>query len=405
MIVPILLFIAIATVVGLAIKMRLDSRADVQVRVVEPSDIPVSVVTASDTAAAFETGSLVASGSGWILNPRSTFPLTVDGIDRTGADNLKRALDDLSQPNYQKVAALLPILVTSNLRCREIDECVAASRPRYLQELNRLKVASTDWHTASDLDREDLLIEFSTKAIECLDVRPICDLITLFECEPADATIDDALIDRFGFETVRFYLRHADKLDKVHLVPADHHDRPRFEALAERGLAVRGADIGLPMILERMTLKEMGELIADLQPPKFGRKAQAIAFLLNAPDINERLRASVNFRQLFQLRTLPSEFADLDLSHVATAWRYAEEVATLLEHTYTMGCFAAQNRNRYREAGAIGVAAWQVLSAKDRLTCPCCLRASEKLHPATQVPRVPLHIGCRCSLVPRFQGV
>ena len=181
-------------------KTRRQSVQRVETNIPDPEVIVTVRTSPSGSFDDPDTGSIIpAQHGGWILNPKSTFPLTVYGIDQSTANECKRLLDEgYSKGTYDHARSLLPIIARSNLRCREIDEYVATHKPRYLKKIAELKRSSPDWASASERDQEDLLETFREEAIESLDVRPYCDLVTLFEGEPADITLDDALIDRFG---------------------------------------------------------------------------------------------------------------------------------------------------------------------------------------------------------------
>lgn len=370
-----------------------------------PSEPKITVPIQTTPSSSFDnpdTGPVTAtSDGGWVLNPKSTFPLTVYGIDRATAEDLKRLLDQgYSLGTYDHARALVPLIARSNLRCKEVDEYIRRFKPQYLKTLEELKRSSGEWASASEPDREDLLSTFRQQAIDSLEVRPaVCDLETLFESEPLDTTIDDALIDRFGFETLQLYLRYAGNLAKVHVIPADHYDRDGFEKLVKVGLAIRGAEIPLSGILETLKLKDLKELVADLHPPSFRRKAQAIDFLMKLPDVKEGISKVVAFRELFQLKPLPAEFSHIDLDQISASWSCAHEIATLIAHTYVVAGYATCKRQYQDDLSYI--TGWELSS--DETSCPYCKCAAAKAYPKTQRPKVPLHIGCRCSVLPKLR--
>jgi hypothetical protein len=338
---------------------------------------------------------------GWVLNPGSSFPLTLEGIERADAEQIRRVLDDTLNDGYWvQTKALVPLVARLNIRCREIDQYVRQHRPVYEREVEDLKAASPEWAAASELDRDDLLAEFRAKAITALDVVPsavVCDLPLLLEGEPSDATVDDALVAKVGAEALQFYLGNAHRLDKVYVAAADGYARRVLEQLVTEGLAIRGQDIAIRDILGTLKLKEMNELAAGLAPKPFRRKAEAVELLNGLPDIRERVRSRVAFRELFQLRPLPAEFASVDLERISQAWAYAEQVAKLLGHTYTMAAYATRRLQGYRDAAGV-VQGWMVQVESD--ACPYCKRAVTTGNTAGHPPLVPLHIGCRCSMLP-----
>jgi hypothetical protein len=343
-----------------------------------------------------DTGDIRPStDGGWIINPLSIFPLTIYGINEKDANELKMILEEgFNKGIYDVLPKLIPFIARSNLKCREIDEYVKKFKPIYLKKIEELKSSSAEWPTLSDNDKEDLLFSFRKSAIDSLDIRPHCNLQYLFEYEPIDVSVDDSLLECYGYDLMQFYISRADKLDKVYIIPADHYYRKYFERLVEKKLAIQGADIPINLILNALTLKEINEIIAELNMKPFTRKNKAVEYLLNVPDIQERLKRKIAFRELFKLSPLPEKFSNINLEDISKAWKYATEVATLLIETYTNGGYAKRDfleRKKYLNT----IKSWQIITVGDD-ACPYCKRMSLKEYPKDLYPKVPLHIGCRC---------
>jgi hypothetical protein len=342
--------------------------------------------------------SIRPSGDGsWIVNPNSIFPLTVYGIDKAIAEKLKSLLDNKegSEGTYYVTQKVLPMVARYNIKCKELDDYIKNFKPVYLKRIEEQIRESTEWTTASELDREDILAEFKENAIAYLDIRPDCDLEILFEGDKIDLTVDDGLIDIFGYENIDFYLINRKK--NVHIIPSDHYDRKKFEKLVEAGLAVRGDNIPLKSIVESLKLKEMLALVSDLNPPKFSRKAKTIEYLLQLPDLKERLNKNISFRSLFQLQLLPEKFANIDLEKVSLSWQYAHIISELIVETYFLAEYSMQQHRDINDGFLKG---WQIVSDDD--CCPHCKRAATKNYSKNQFPKVPLHIGCKCNVMPLF---
>lgn len=352
-----------------------------------------------------DTGPITPSGDkGWILNPKSTFPLTIYGINKSIAEDLKQILDDgYSQGPYQVEQKLMPIVARYNIKCKEVDDYVEKFKPVYLKKIEDQIKASSEWNISSDLDKRDLLSEFKSNAIASLDIRPDCNSDVLFETDEMDLIIDDVLIDKYGYDTVRFYLSRK---KSVHVIPADDYDREMFERLTSVGLAIRGEHIPLEAVLECLTLKELSSLVADLNPPKFSRKAKAIEFLLKVPDLRDRLNKMVSFRTLFQVQLLPEEFASIDLDKVSLSWQYAQELTRLICGTYFHGGYAMRNKIKNMEyiESSDFIKGWEISLVDDNRCCPYCRKAATKKYPKNQYPQEPLHIGCRCHVLTIFKN-
>jgi len=166
--------------------------------------------------------------------------------------------------------------------------------------------------------------------------------------------------------------------------------------LAEIKLAVRGTDIPLSYVLNTLTIKEMNEIASDLNIKPFTRKSKAIEYLLNLPDLSERLRKKIAFRELFMLVPLPKEFSNINLIDISKSWKYVNETASLLSMTYVNGGYALNdiiNKKQYTEY----FKTWEILTVGED-ACPYCRRLAMKQYAKENYPTVPLHIGCRCTV-------
>jgi len=373
----------------------------------------VSVVTEVDSPAETEIpncGDVVATdGGGWIINPKSPFPLTLVGTDRESAEKVRSLLDSLySDGGREAHNELVGVVARSNLRCKEIEDYCEKYRPKFEGTIESLKRSSSEWIEASELDRMDLLQEFRQEALRSLEMLP-CDRVDefptlpLFEDQPADLTVDDALIDRYGFDLVTFYFRYADKLEKVHVVAADHWARKKFEALVEAGLARRGKSIPMEALLATLRLKDMNEFVIDPAVKRFTRKANAIEYLASQPNTLDKLSKMVSFRELFQLVPFPGEFADLDLDAVAKSWRYSEAVSSIIADTYEGGLNSLQQSEFVTDISS-DIIGWK-LSINEEHAPPYCRKVAERINKTKAIPKMPAHIGCNCRVYPNYRDM
>ena len=345
-----------------------------------------------------DTGDVISKEEGgWLINPKSTFPLTIYGINRQSAVELKTLLEQAYTSSVYDISRKISqIIARTNLRCKEIDDYIRKFKPLYFRKIEQLKQESAEWPVLSDKDREDVLVSFRKIAVDSLDVRPYCNLEYLFEFEPQDFTIDDSLIERYGYDLMQFYVSYADRLDKVFIVPADNYRRQYFEKLAEKKLAIQGTDIPLSYVLNTLTIKEMNEIASDLSIKPFTRKSKAIEYLLNLPDLSERLRKKIAFRELFMLVPLPEEFSNINLIDISKSWKYVNEIAFLLAMTYVNGGYALNdliNKKQYTEY----IKGWEIQTVGED-ACPYCKRLAMKEYVGKNYPKVPLHVGCRCTV-------
>ncbi len=329
-------------------------------------------------------------GGGHVLNPGAPFKLTLLGVSPEQVQSIRELLESDEGAGWPPPLFLK--LIDWDVRCNEIDEYVAEFKPVFEANIAKQQAASPEWSEASELDREDLLSEFRQKAVGELDVQPYGDLEVLLGESSEDVDLDDALMERYGVDAVYAYVSNYRRVGKVQTIAADHRGRNAFEKLVSAGLARRGKDIPIESVAQKLRLKDIQELIQDLDPPRFRRKAEAVDFLVGRADAAERLEKKVAWRELFELAPLPHEFSEIDIDRVSAYWRHARAVADLLQHTYMMAAYSLRDVGRDDGRG------WEVLPAPD--ACPACKRAEQKRYSKGAPPPTPLHVGCRCSIVP-----
>ena len=322
-------------------------------------------------------------------------------IEESIAQKFKNMLQDSERMGgYQATQNLLPLVARYNVSCKEVDDYIREYRPEYLKYIEEQKQSSPDWATCSEKDRDDMLEEFKQKAILSLDIKPLRnwrDIEVLFSADDVDLTVDDKLIDEFGFELMTIYLS---KLQKVHIIPADHYERKSFEQLVDAKLAVRGEDVPLELILDKLKLKEMTDLVTDLTPPKFSKKAKAIEYLMGVPDIKLRVGKALSFRSVFLPQPLSGEFSGVDLTHVMTSWQYAKVFTDIIYGTYCVMQSAAKNRKQYLDPGCT-FTKFKIENSEN--CCPYCQGLAKNIYRKQNLPVMPLHIGCVCWLSPVFE--
>ncbi|MBI4842710.1 MAG: hypothetical protein HY809_00075 [Nitrospirae bacterium] len=391
----IIIIISIIIVVGYFIKQDLDKK---EYEEIMSSYDKASSYSTSDTTSLItmsENDSYSSSGlfstttdGGYIINPESSFPLTIYGVDEATIKELINKLDNNESITY--------IVSGTNLRCKEIDDYVEKFKPHYLKKIEKLKDSSKEWAGAYGKYREDLLIKFRDQAIKTLEIIPSADLDVLFEYE--DFTINDDLIDQYGSENLRLYFRYANRFDNVIVISTNHYQQDGFEQLVEVGLAIRGLDIELSDIwsyLKTLSLKEMNALVSDIIEKPFSRKNKAVEFLITVPDIKTRLSKIIALHKLFQLSKLPNEFVGIDLGEIHKTWMYENSIANLISNTYASSISAISSAAFDKEIDC----AWEILTMDDDITCKYCKDAALKSYPSNKYPLVPLHIGCRCTVV------
>lgn len=160
-----------------------------------------------------DTGEVTSTeDNGWILNPKSTFPLTIYGTDEEIANRMKEILDGgLSGDIYRVAENIASIVARYRVRCKEIDEYIKTFKPIYLKKIEEQIKDYPQWESLSDSERKDLLSKFRSNAILSLEVRPYCDIETLFEGDSLDPSFYNELIQKYGYDMIKFHLRKKDR--------------------------------------------------------------------------------------------------------------------------------------------------------------------------------------------------
>lgn len=329
---------------------------------------------------------------GWIINPTGSFKLTLLDCPKDIAEEIRGSLDENEyQGIYNAEKSIEQLVATHKVKCKEIEDYISKYGQEYEESIQKQMDESEEWKNASEKDREDMLVEFKKNAIEGLYVKPYNEFEILFEYNIADANEMVSLIEKYGYTNLYFYSRFINSLGKVRIVPATHRDRERYEKLVEVGLAVRGKDIPIDSVLDTLKLKELNELADE----DFKRKKEAIEHLKAQSDILDRVGKIIAFRELFKLAELDLE-QDVQ-SDMQFYFRYVKVVSELIAHTYSFSLTASEERKDYLQDRDF-FKGWIIHSAGDDSCCPMCREASSKKYPKDKPPKLPFHIGCRCSL-------
>lgn len=327
---------------------------------------------------------------GFQIGMNTPLPLTLYGLDREDATKLVSAMEQGRE--YEIGEWYNHLVAQKNVRCKELDEWLADTKPRIRKLVDQRIEASTEWATATELDKEDMLAEFRHDAVNELPVRPAQDesASTLLFEEPQDITVDDALLERFkdSPQTYKSLLYAISAGPKVQVSPAGDYRRKTYDELVEKGFMRRGAEIPLEDILAGMTMKQMQEIAGAEAPKKFTRKAPAIEFMMTLPDLRQRLEKTISFRELFQLKPIDG----IDLDELSKAHAYSAEVSRVTMRTLR----AALNTQRLVESSKDWtVDGWELNSEE---CCPSCQKNHGKQWKRLPQKLPPFHIGCESRL-------
>ena len=335
----------------------------------------------------------------YLINDKSHYHINIINISYEEVKKLKNTLDKVFiVGKWDLVNEVKIIVAKTNLRCKEIENYILEYKPIYDNSINELINISKEWAISSDMDKEDLLIEFQNQAINKLEVIPTKKIISLLTTSITDFTIDDIFIERFGMENFEFYLSYFHSGIKVHKLNADSWGRQKFEKLVELGLARRGKEIPIEDIINVLTLNEMNEILKGRIDKKITRKAQGIELFVKQEDAWELLSKNLSFRELFQLVQLPEDLKPYNLDKIKESWEYAEIIAEIILDTYERSYKAKKDFDEHVKELKEGWIKenWKIQNYD--AICPCCIKDTEKKYPINRYPKVPHHIGCTCEV-------
>jgi hypothetical protein len=352
----------------------------------------------ANTIDSFKANSSIATKeTEFILNPRAPFELTLLSADKTIGSQIRKILLDENYAgiaDYKKRHQIVALFVEFNLKVKEVEEYKKKYSKTYFNKIDELKNNSQEWKSVDEKEKEDMLKKFQQIAVKEIYEKANCDIVTLFEKEPKDITIDHDLIKEYGFDNLENYFHFADNLDKVRVIPNDSYNRQRFEKLTEIGLAIRGNSIPLEEILSTLSLKDLND-IAKNEEKEFKRKNQVIEYILSLSNIEEKISSKISLRELFKLRPLPEKYALINLKEIMDKWSYITEVVSLLVYTYQNANYSIRMLKEDRDI----IEGYSVINSdKEEFMCPCAKTLINKKYSKSRPPRIPCHIGCNCQL-------
>lgn len=327
---------------------------------------------------------------GWVINPGTPFELTVLGCDLKTASLVR---DLCNKNDGQAEHELLSLFATNNIRIKEIEAYKKKYASLYFQRIEELKATSVEYLNADSKDKADLLDEFRVAAQDCLYELPDDDIYKLFIGE--DVTVDDDLLQRYGFDCLEAYLSYYGKVGSVVTIPKDAYYRSAFEQMEGKGMAIRGMDIPITEVLNAQTLKTLNA-IASVPEKEFKRKNQAVEYILGDEKATSRIGEHVAFRELFKLVPLPSEYESLDIGTIFKVWECHKVEIRLLIRTYNDSVYWGKRYSEDLETRKELYNTCKISPTNEK--CRCAKDRSKQTYPVDNPPQTPCHIGCSCWL-------
>jgi hypothetical protein len=356
-------------------------------RLFKPTKPTPTITVTTTTKVIDDTPAQVAQGN--ILNPGTHFPLAIEGLTNSDVAEMDRLLADKSFSITETKIKLATLFAQRNFRCAEVDAFLTECRKHYERAKADALAQITGFDQLNELEKADAIEESEKGAIGQIGLcTPWQDMDVLMADRPDNIEMDDELAARFGNE-YNLYAYYLSNLSKQIIRIEDTEERKNLEQLEAMGLAVPGRKINPVHILEYLRVKDIQPLIADVAPKKFTRKADAVNFAANLPDIQERLDKVVSWRNMYELRS-PEE---INMKAVAAAFRYAHEYCGLIISTYITTQQALRSIAAAKEYGE------NKITIDGEEQCNIC-RQYMDTEVSTRAKKAlpPHHVGCSCGV-------
>lgn len=325
-----------------------------------------------------------------VVNPKSSFKLTLYNAEPKVINKVATILKD--DNIWDKEKELLPLFTEHNIKCKEIEDYISKYKPQYIELIERAKADSTEYKDSSDMDKEDIENEIKQDVVNYLYERAACDLDILFSGSEVPETIDDSLIQEYGFDTISKYIDLSYYKDKL----VTNWERKEFEDLLQKDLVISGKDIPKEEILFSQTLKTLNK-IAEKEEGHFKRKQKAVDFLNENPSLLDNIGKHISTRSMFKIKPLPAKFKNIDLESLSLSWAYVTEYITLLTDTFR----DSERCTEEIKGDNSWVKEFRIEKHEDFVPDFICQRAreeSEKKYSKSKPPKLPFHVGCNCHL-------
>lgn len=328
------------------------------------------------------------SANGWILNPDTPFELTVTNATKDIAQTIRELCDN--EYNRDSERQLLSVFVSNNITIKEIEEYKSKYSTVYNNRLRQLIADCKEFDQMGIKDKDVLIKSFRTQALDSIYELPDIDIENLFIEQ--DLTIDDRLVNQYGFEIIDVYLSYYSKIGSVVKVGIGDYCRNAFEQMSQNGLALQGKNIPIKDVLASQTLKTLNQ-IADNPEKTYKRKDQAIEYILSNDEKISSIDDYIAFCELFELIPL-KDLSEKDAVQIFDLWDYYRTEIKLLLHTFSHSVYGWEHLNNDRDIRKRLYSTCAVSSTSSR--CRCAQERMKIKYPLDKMPKTPCHIGCSC---------
>jgi hypothetical protein len=212
-----------------------------------------------------------------------------------------------------------------------------------------------------------------------------------------DYSADNQLITMFSdnAKLYKFYVNKIGRGLEPVKISADDASRKFFDSLVEMGLAVKGKEVPTIDLLSMLKLAELNQLLKSKGEKVFGRKAKAIEFALQLPDIGDLISNNIMLREIFQLK-IPE---DLAMSELLVCFQYASSYSRILIDTFDTGLRSYSQKHFSTEQS---YDYWQIEPGE---CCNSCKKYHGKRTRRVPTKLPPFHVGCVCNLSGEYENI
>lgn len=280
----------------------------------------------------------------FILNPESTFPLTLYCATSI-AKKIKSSMEKNKDKGPSTAAdAVFRILARERIKCKEVMDYINTYGPIYRQNLNRAKV-EINYETLPEQEQLDTYPLIQDKALKNLQVATDASAM-LFEYDTNDEYSINFALEGYDADLLETYFEYKKKKTSLFKVAAKSrpHLNNRFKRMVKLNIA-----------------------------------------------------EEVSSEGQFRLLPLPATFTPIAIQKIQRALAYYRDVAYLLSTTFLF----SNDLSMWDDTLRMGIIkGWKVSCIGDNRTCEYCKKEGEKIFPTEAPPKLPLHLGCRCVLIP-----
>ncbi len=332
----------------------------------------------------------------WTLFEEIPLPLTLISDDEKTATECSKIVQEIGF-SYIHTENIILFISQHELEFIEISKYISQIVSQYKEHVNHQIEESDDWLSETDIGREYLLSEFEGNSRQECNIS--FDAKTWKEIQLFDGKNNyriSKFLESFNNDPDLFslYMRRltGGGGNPVYRLEPDDRDRKNWVALEKIGLAKRGKNLPINMIIGSLTISEINNILEKPQTRKI-KKQKAIEEALEDKNIFNKISKNIPIRQIFQI--VQPENISFDDMRIFYSYRKYE--ANIIHQNFRM------NFNTLREISMAEEdykSAWEIKS-DDCLACSE-IELTNKKHKTLPEKLPPFKIGCKCHLAHEY---